>query len=901
MTRTTRLTACAVLPLLFQTALAETDSYQNFESHQFRPLAMSPSGDRLFVTNTPDNRVEVFELTDAGPVHAGEVMVGLEPVAIAARNDNEIWVVNHLSDSVSVVDVGSYPPQVRQTLFVGDEPRDIVFAGKDNERAFVTAAHRGQNSPYRDSVNPGELTTPGIGRADVWVFDATDTGETPGGEPLTVLSLFGDSPGPLAVSPDGKKVYAGVFKSGNQTTIVGRVLICDGGIEAEPCETMKGGPVAPGGLPPPNENADGVPMPGAGLIVKWDGEGWKDELDRDWSSVVMLDLPDHDVFEIDALATPPRETRKFATVGTILYALAVSPNDGKVYVANTEARNEVRFEGKRMKDRPYTTVQGHLHETRITVLNPDDGSVMPRHLNRHIDYDDWPAALKVREKSLSMPVGLEFTADGKTLYVTAKGSDKIAVINTSKLDKGRYRPSTRHHIELPGGGPAGMVLDEARERLYVVTRFDNALAVVDTDAGNVVQSIPLFNPEPENVTAGRKFFYNAFLTSSNGESSCASCHVAGDKDELSWDLGDPLDPVMDNPGEVFGPLIGEPGFHPMKGPMLTQTMRGISTHGPMHWRGDRTAGNDAGGDPLDEKGALMKFNDAFVTLMGRDRPLSPKWIDALTDFGLTMVPPPNPIRSLDNSLNEMQQAGKTFFETALHNMATCASCHVLSERQGWYGTRGTLTHIIGGRLTKVPHHRNTYERVGMFGRAPSSTLKRDGEHMGPQMRGYGFTHDGGADTTIRFMSYPAFVFPEGDKQRREVEQYLFAYESNLKPVVGQQITLTSARRERALERAALLIDRARNGDAELLARAVIEGRARGYLLQQDGTFASDREGEDPLTFDALLERAVESGNALTLTAVPPGSGRRMAIDRNEDGVLDGDADAALALNADDAP
>ena len=39
--------------------------------------------------------------------HAASVPVGLEPVAVAARTDGEVWVVNHLSDSVSIVDVAS--------------------------------------------------------------------------------------------------------------------------------------------------------------------------------------------------------------------------------------------------------------------------------------------------------------------------------------------------------------------------------------------------------------------------------------------------------------------------------------------------------------------------------------------------------------------------------------------------------------------------------------------------------------------------------------------------------------------------------------------------------------------------------------------------------------------------
>ena len=99
------------------------------------------------------------------------VPVGMEPVAVGVRSNAEVWVVNHLSDSVSIVSLASSPPRVVRTLLVGDEPRDIVFAGPARTRAFVTCAHRGQNVPF----DP-QLQTPGVGRADVWVFDATDLG-----------------------------------------------------------------------------------------------------------------------------------------------------------------------------------------------------------------------------------------------------------------------------------------------------------------------------------------------------------------------------------------------------------------------------------------------------------------------------------------------------------------------------------------------------------------------------------------------------------------------------------------------------------------------------------------------------------------------------------------------------
>ena len=167
------------------------NSFTLFESGQVRPLALSPDGKHLYAVNTPDARLEIFRVTKHGLDHRGSVSVGLEPVAVMTRSDDEVWVVNHLSDSVSVVDVREPEhAQVTRTLLVGDEPRDIVFGGPKHDRAFITTAHRGQNNP----ADP-QLTTAGIGRADVWVFDAKSSSSSP----LTILTLFTDTPRALAV------------------------------------------------------------------------------------------------------------------------------------------------------------------------------------------------------------------------------------------------------------------------------------------------------------------------------------------------------------------------------------------------------------------------------------------------------------------------------------------------------------------------------------------------------------------------------------------------------------------------------------------------------------------------------------------------------------------------------
>ena len=247
-------------------------NFWHFESGQVRPLALSPDGSRLFVVNTPDNHLEIFDVTPQGLEHTGSVPVGLEPVAVAARTETEVWVVNHLSDSISIVDVSATPAIVVRTLLVGDEPRDIVFAGAPAEpdgpfpRAFITTAHRGQAhsvSPQGDKY--GDFFTPSIGRADVWVFDADNLGNAMGGVPETILTLFGDTPRALAATPSGDTVYAAIFHSGNKTTISP-----ENGLVTFP--------------------NSGVP-PSIPTIVRFDGADWVDN-DNNVDNSIQLQVPD---------------------------------------------------------------------------------------------------------------------------------------------------------------------------------------------------------------------------------------------------------------------------------------------------------------------------------------------------------------------------------------------------------------------------------------------------------------------------------------------------------------------------------------------------------------------------------------------------------------------------------
>src|SRR5256885_3972518 len=112
--------------------------FVHFESAHVHPACMTPAGNRLLVVNTPDNRLSVFDLPGQAPTNASriaEIPVGLEPVSVAALSDSEAWVVNTLSDDISIVNLNTL--HVRATVRVGDEPGDVVFAGSPL-RAYVS-------------------------------------------------------------------------------------------------------------------------------------------------------------------------------------------------------------------------------------------------------------------------------------------------------------------------------------------------------------------------------------------------------------------------------------------------------------------------------------------------------------------------------------------------------------------------------------------------------------------------------------------------------------------------------------------------------------------------------------------------------------------------------------------
>ncbi len=856
--------------------------FANWENLGVHPVALTPDGKTLVVCNVPAARLEVFDVSGASPVRLGVVPVGLDPVSVRVRTDTEAWVVNHISDSVSVVDIAAL--RIVATLQTEDEPADVVFA---RGRAFVSCSQANQ----------------------VLVFDPADLAAAP-----EVIAIEAEDPRALAVSADGATVYVAIFESGNGTTVLG------GGID----ESLGGAriafppnavndPAGPhGGVnPPPNAGAafdpplrPGNPVaPKVGLIVRQDAGGsWRDDVGADWTALtsgalaarsgrpVGWTLHDRDVAMIDVATGTVSYSGRCMNVCT---ALAVHPVTGAVTIVGTDATNETRYE---------PVLSGRFLRVLAASVPAGGGAADIVDLNPHLDYQAPRIPAADRARSLGDPRGIAWHPGGARAYVTGMGSNNIAVLDSDLVRTGR--------IEV-GGGPVGIVLALDGATAYVLNRFENSVSIVDTAAQIETGRVALFDPSPRAVRRGRRHLYDTHETSGLGHVACASCHVDARTDRLAWDLGDPGGEVKRNDQTCLtGPVVPCEDFHPMKGPMLTQTLQDIIGKEPHHWRGDR--------DGLEE------FTGAFVSLLGDDSIRTAIQMQEFEDFLATVRFPPNPFRELDNTLparlalpghftpgrfgpaGQPLQDGDAQRGLAIYRTDSldgipgfqCATCHTMPTgigpdidagagllRPRPLGPNGerhhSLVSVDGGTNVsmKIPQLRNLYERVGFETTQGSSTA------------GFGFLHDGSIDSIARFIAEPAFEvrstrdiadlvafmlcfsgsdLPEGSPATPTLPPGPLSLDTHA--AVGQQVQMPGNE-----ARLATLLALADAGAIDLVAH----GGGFGWTYERDtGRFRRSNDVTQTLVEVRAAAPVVVFG------CVVAGSGRRLGIDTDDDGFAD---------------
>lgn len=823
-----------VWPLVSHSDTRPTAGTVNLETAHVHPLDVASDAKRLLVANTAAHTVEVYDTTDArNPRHLAAIPVGLEPVSVRMRGTGEAWVVNQLSDSISIIDM--YGLSLVRTLKTSNEPADVVFAGN---RAFVSCA----------DANVVE------------VFDLGNLAAAP-----QRVAIAGEEPRAMAVSPDGTKVYAAIFESGNGTTVLngrnGDSINVVSRTEG-PYKGQNPPPNAGSTFNPPLANAaNAVPV---SLIVRKSSTGtWMDDNQRDWSNFVSgglasasgrvagWNLADNDVAVIDTGSLAVSYQQRLMNINM---AMAIHPPSGMVTVVGTDALNEVRYE---------PNLRSRFIKVMVTGFYPG-GTPVFADLNPHLDYRTPTVAPALKAQSIGDPRGMAWRQDGSQAFITGMGSNNVVVIDSSGNRVGQIAV---------GQGPTGIALNDAAGVGYVVNKFSGSVSVLDLNSRQVLKTLAYLDPTPAVVKAGRPFLYDTMLGSGTGHTSCASCHVDGKTDRLAWDLGDPrgsFSQVRDadnNTGAFTGKTVG---VTPMKGPMLTQTLQDIGRHGVLHWRGD--------------KADLASFSGTFVNLQGLESAPTLADMGKLKAFLDTLHLPPNPYRALNNTrpntVTLPAADSRTVTSASMNALRgtnsrnnNCLQCHLRS------GSRNDAANLELGQSFIAPSLAGFYKRLGYLPK-----------NAGGSLVGTGFFHDGSDsvdraartntaesqnDMLAELMSLEG---PEGPLTGNEKRQDMHAG-------VGRQVTLMGSlpMADSALLDQLVSIAKG-NAHVALVAKAMVGVATRGVVMRADGSFQADRLHE-VISLQGLKDYAA-GGLPITFTLVAKGTEYRLGLDRDQDGILD---------------
>ncbi len=866
----------------------------NFESAPVKPLAYDAESSTLVAANTPNNSVVVFSVSDAGLQRVAEIPVGLEPVAVAFQPSSDsaerfVLVANFISDNVARVDLNT--GQVVALREVGDEPVNIVVNAAGTH-AFVV-------------LQEGRLVC----------LDATTlaiVGET---------ALDCNTPRAAAYDPVAQRLYVAALHSGNNTTVIGSPFVfrfdepctpdcpnecinggttCRTGIEAPVFGAAlvfsvtaslfestpmwpwpSAGSVAGSGSPPvlrittdagiPSAYADIVDIfstdsgqPDPDVVNLWVQEwlaatgqtivnafGAVDLLIREYG-----DTDDHDVLVVDvSQPSSPQVVQIIANVGTTLTGLSRNPASGRLFVSNMQARNLTKH---------VQALRGHVVDHEVVILGGGPPHVAQARLDLHGGVPGFHNASDVnaeaRRASLANPLEIVFNSSGTRAYLAALGPGRVAALNgTTGAVLGRGDV---------GRGPRGLVLDEARSRLYVLNRTDHTISIVEISGDALTQSgvVALFNPEPPVVRKGRDFLYSTRF-SNNFATACATCHIDGHLDHLGWDLGDtamttllPSPPItVSAPDPCETVITGAALSHPVKGPMVTQSLRGLADHAPFHWRGD--------------KPEFVDFNEAFDGLLGGSE-LADVEMAAFDGFIKTVVYPPNPFRTRDNGFTNPNAAN------AITGYAN--SCHVCHQTQGagaleCAAVDGDVAFAISAvfQTQLVPQLRQIHKKFDS-----------------DRFNGFGLLHDGHEKRernahpieTFLIQFFPGLV-PIADA----MIAFLEAFPTNVAPVVGWQVLSAGDDDAQVLADVQLMIDQHHQSPSrcDVVAKGRRTGAMHGHwLISGPGDAALfQTDAGTTVTLEALLASGGPAA-PLVFTAVPPGSGKRIGVDEDADGYLD---------------
>ncbi|WOO39333.1 Ig-like domain-containing protein [Rubellicoccus peritrichatus] len=629
-------------------------------------------------------KVQVRDIRTAVPLstvsQTGTVSVAVAPPATAPtksspialnESNRQVWVVNPDNDSVSLIDADTRTLTTEIDLNVllsipgSIDPRNIAIDATDN--IWVTC---------RDANRIVVLNPAGTLVEEIF-FD------------------YGDTPMGIAISPDGTTAY----------------VTFEGPGELRRYETATRNET--GRLPL-------GPMPRAIAIT------------ADGSRVLVtrfISPEDHgEVWDVDAasmtltrrIALHRDRSRDGSSTGrgvpNYISSITITPAGDYAYYtaikANTQ-RGEFFDQGQNTNDPmdPDNSIRAIVGRIDLTTNNEPFVSTID---NYRIDIDNSES-----------PTSIEFTPSGDYFFVSLQGNNHFAVFDdllirtlprniSTKTTKGRFAA---------GLAPQGLIFDSVTNRLFSTDFMGRTVTVHEMGPfmsfGNrttnriVIPKIIGADKLSANVLLGKSVFYQAAdgsglstlpTMSQEGYISCASCHVDGQHDGMTWDFtqrGEGLRNTTDLRGR-FG--VG---------------------HGNVHWTANFDEIQDFVLDVVNEFGGgegLLPDGETPNPSLGTPNAGRSTELDALAAYVTSLgneTLPRSPYRNPYSTRTAAAVAGEAVFMSM-----NCVTCHTSSDyTDSSLGVAtlhdvGTLRTSSGQRLNGALTGIDTPTLLGLWASAP---------------------------------------------------------------------------------------------------------------------------------------------------------------------------------------
>ena len=639
----------SLLALLFASSigigfLLEGDARQEKNSQQAdkknqrtkkvgHPSLMSPHSDpialfknRLFIANTPSDTVDVIN-TKTGEI-VKRIGVGVDPVSICIRPDgNEVWVSNHVSDSVSIIDNNEDSPTFLQVIHTVqdldiktkttkfDEPVGIAFA--NNKKAYVALSSE-------NKIAVVNAVTKKI--AKKLQIKAQD---------------------PRAIKVRNGKLYVIPFESNNKTQLSGGYKV-DGDLVTFNAHEHS---IA-------NNNVLSI-----GHVT---------------DIVKHPRVPDKDLFIFDTRSDQLIQT--VSTLGTLLYGLTVD-SLGNVFISQADARNHINGRSG-TKKHSLKELENRAFLNQITSVNTNNKEASVKFIN----LEPLPPKNPEPGKAFATPFAITVTNDDKMLISSAAGSNKIFTMDART---GEILGSTEVGA-VPRGITIEYSNQKKPITAWVLNAVDNSVSLVDISSPEkpkVTKTITLDDPTHPTFKEGRIAFNNA-RASTTETFSCASCHPDGHTDQLLWVLDTPIvtggNQIMPRSTMPLRGLRDTAPFHwdgipgdPYGGNNSAHTRRSIPPNSKI---------NDPVGmirNVVDGslKSTMKTVSDKSKNDEGKIGLLSKKERDDMSKFLLSISYPPAQKRAYNNVLSEKAEEGFELFHITGDNDPSrqrpnvCGNCH----------------------------------------------------------------------------------------------------------------------------------------------------------------------------------------------------------------------------------